>query len=472
MSFLKSIYDSIGNWRFASEASDKYIEAFQQINAFIPCRDPSKEGVVQIVIAYANLDESGINAEINRIFQAEAWASPLSSSKNQLFVTQYASVATELVLPPNSMQHVDRIAQRIASMTSLKNLIVRVSANMQNSLKILDFYRKTLHLKPTIGFMSFEEVVPLSELSAATLNQPLETLLVSRFVRNSEATVKDQEGDAKAKQNQESLAGIVTRFRNLRRLKINQAGLTDNELLDVCSACARIQYLEVARNALSHQALATTVRQLPALTALDISGMRNLQVADFATLAERPFRKLVLADCLGASDGTLMGTLRRISTLIVLDISGIRLNDADFKELAAFSGLRVLTMKECFEQNDEIFKPNQLYARSIGNLRSLVELDIRGCKIDSRDFEHITSSLRNLRKISCGRWLMNERPAEKPGQDISLTVKKPDRCFTAIIEKRKKDHPKLEISFESISCWTTTSFYTGDGELPRLGDYE
>jgi hypothetical protein len=83
MSCIKYVCGAIGDWRYASEAADKYIAAFQQINERIPVQDPSIKGVVQIITGYANFDESGINAEINRIFQAEAWAASLSSPKNQ-----------------------------------------------------------------------------------------------------------------------------------------------------------------------------------------------------------------------------------------------------------------------------------------------------------------------------------------------------------------------------------------------------
>lgn len=488
MSCLKYVCGAIGDWRYASEASDKYIAAFQQINERIPVQDPSIKGVVQIITGYANFDESGINAEINRIFQAEAWAASLSSPKNQRFVTQYSAIATELVLPPNSVQYLTRIAARIDSMPSLMNLIFRFPTSQQNLPHVLNFYRNALQGKPTIRFMSFEAEVSLPELSAATLNQPLETLLVSRCVRNSEANAKVQEGDAKAMHAQESLVTIVTRFRDLRRLKLN--AVTDGELLGICSACARIQNLEVGNNFLNRQSVPAAVQQLPELTALDISGMRGLQMADFAILARRPFQKLVLAGCIDASNGTLIGLLRRINTLKVLDISGIRLNYNDFEELGAFRELRVLTMKNCFRESyyqqdhDGRRQVDPIFARSIGSIRSLVQLDTRGCIIVSCDFEYITSFSRNLRKISCGGWTYDAPDVTSDDYVmVSPTVEKPDSAFIEIIEKRKRDRPELEIVFESNFGWETRYHgpktgssiggdYDGPGsELPDIADY-
>jgi hypothetical protein len=362
------------------------------------------------------------------------------------------------------------------------NLIFRFPTSQQNLPHVLNFYRNALQGKPTIRFMSFEAEVSLPELRAATLNQPLETLLVSRCVRNSEANAKVQEGDAKAVHAQESLVTLVTRFRDLRRLKLN-AGLTDDELVGICSVCARIQNLEVGHNVLTRQSVTAAVQQLPGLTALDISGTRDLQMADFGFLARRPLQKLVIAGCIDTSNGTLIGLLRRINTLKVLDISGIRLDYTDYEDLAAFRELRVLTMRNCFRESyyqqdhDGRRQVDPIFARSIGSIRSLVQLDIRGCIIVSSDFEYITSISRNLRKISCGGWTYD--PPTEPDAVHTPIVEKPDSLFTTIIERRKRDRPELEIVFESNFSWETTYPRAGggyeddfSGSTLSLGDYE
>lgn len=67
-------------------------------------------------------------------------------------------------------------------------------------------------------------------------------------------------------------------------------------------------------------------------------------------------------------------------------------------------------------------------------------------------------------QLQCGGWFTNDRP-EYLDDECSLLekVEKLSIDFTSIIEKRKKDRPKLEIVFEPIKSWQYR-YYDGSNQ--------
>lgn len=436
---IKTVCNTVGDFRFSSEEGNKLNQSFNEIAKHI-----SHEGAVQLIVDYGCIDNARVNNEIYRIFQSEAWASPLTSPINQLVWQRFKSSITSLVIPANSEKYLCQIAMRIVLMPALRTVTMQTATQGKYLQTFIGFYQKILKQNQAIRVISCASAT-LSELNAITVAQPLlEELSTSSLSREHQANEKTQKA---------TVSQVATRLTRLKGLRLNSAQLTNDELTTIVQVCTGITRLEVAGNLLNRDVFPIIVAALKSLNTLDISGMNGLQLSDLDSLLPLPLRSLSLRACFPESNGLLVASLARLSLLDTLDISDIELNAEDLSNLATFrkSNLKILIMRSCFQIRHS---KHSLYAQAIGNIESLEELDILHCKIREQDLKEITKP-QNLRKFFCGHWIMRDDPQGKGFECPELEKQKISDGFKKEIAALKKNKPHLIIIFEEYYDWIT-----------------
>lgn len=218
-----------------------------------------------------------INSEMQRIFEAEAWASPFQQPDHVTFEARFITHVTDLTIPENAP--FSAIAAQINKMRSLHTVrVLHVAEIDEKNKESVRFYEKELKSRPGIKHLLFE-TVSQEELDAA-VGTSLESLSVAKLIGHKTG-----------------VESIITRSIGLRSLTMNMADLTDSELKAICDKCHSIEVLNVADNSLTSRAV-DVIPTLPALRELDLRGC-ELSPDDLQKLINKcpNLRKITIGRC-------------------------------------------------------------------------------------------------------------------------------------------------------------------------------